>query len=609
MVEYTTNLVSEDTFDTRVQNTMHQICDILLPHMGPKASYAAIPRMTSSGSIIHEFSKDGITILEHTKFDDLVCEGLRTIVTYIGQKIDMTCHDGTTTAMWAFASIVGDIYNLYLSNRQITPLDHPTFTRHMKDLTDKIRSRLEECRITPTSLASQLNIDPLEARRRIIYQQALISSKGNIALADVVAQVGCSYPLEEMYGLYHIETVPYEQKTLEYSVVDHDEDLSFGVYVPNMVYNKSFRTAYEGNATLYAFDTELHSESPLYQQLLQTVLHPLKARLVSQCLKPEDLPEDILIVYQGEAPAGMLEAITYVNQLLKADPDPQIRDRVVAPIRLTHSDPSTLRYIDAIFALRDIPYPSTTQTLTPITGCSVRIENHQMFISGLYQKTDGFHHPYYDHQEDHPHYTAFLADLKAFLDRETSQHARSLKSTTQALTTYITIYRYLISQRWSNVVLIGPTHDITSGRSEIQDVYGSIVSSLKSGCVVDGVSRLAYWFYQYTSQLRDPCAEEILYTIPNAFDEIVTETIGPQTWSDKPYEQDILYGQVYCYPTDTSEGSVKTTSTQVFLDNPDHPILIQPIEGYYELLTRLYELVPKLCCTAQYISRIETPSG
>lgn len=589
------NVLDKGQYFSKVNAVSTHISDILSRHCGPLARYAALPRTLSDGSSSHEFTKDGISIVENISYeDDIIAENLREAIAYMGRRVDSACHDGTTTAMLILSDVLKQISDTIASSHgeNISKAD-------VMDAINDIRSAIGANTLTAKSFAKHLKISHKKARYLIAYNQAMISSKGNVEVAKCLGRIAQSIPIESLYGQYYLDTDPYENDdAIIYT--EHDHDIEVGVLANHTIYNHEMMTQYKcDDAQVFSTASDLVEPNPRFFEIqahLQAIMDALKAEGAPEL--PADhvsvatmLPKDLVII----APtihASLEKLAAWINMTLPVSKDKTIQDRRIVILKLNHGHlRSTRYYATAIHLLankKSSDYYTNFKDAI-IDNVRVNIRNHVCYLWNLYTKTNDIYHPYLKHPSKYPDYMQFYNELKKHIDDIYTRHIK-VGITEQDEYTYVTLWRFLHTQRSATAKVRGSTHSVIAMKTVMEDAYGAVVSALEFGFIFNGVRRMADALEENDTS-ASTAIKNALYRVLRCTSHVLT-TPDYASKADDP-----IHHFVYNPATDALLEVSKDTITTT-------PIaLVQPVKGYYEILKRLEELLPQLVATETYITK------
>lgn len=653
------NYLNKAEYSEAAAHIAEQIFEILSQHCGPVAQHAAWPSLNHSMEMTDtEFSKDGISIVQRLNYQDgTVEEGIRSAIAYVGQRVDNSCHDGTTTAMMLMAGILKS--QLSKNNEDARP-PHQLIS-DLREALGIMKDTLDHSRITLDDYCEMMDIDMALARRAVAYSQAMISSKGDKELSKALATIVAEMPIEKLHGQYIVDHHIHESDT-RVEVRRYDANIAIPVMWPiRSTLNHNMETEYKcNNASAIITPDAILGGSPVHM-VLGSILSDALRILYDEVNPPSeddlklrketpgytdpvmnalvtDRKESDLVIIANEIEGRIIDLIGQVNAQMK---NCGYAGKFV-PIQLMSPDgQADTQYINATLALlekqpEDLSEacafgmgPGTNLQDCLIHGLDVHYKSgiQRLYVNGLYERTGDIYVPWYLEHEDavetqnHPRqkYHKLLCDLEDLIERQKSSHDDG-KVTEKAFMHYLTIYRHLICQNWTSLRLGSTTHELRANLSVAEDTFGAVISTIDDGFIFSGLWRWALALQKSgTSQLHKSIEEvltEILYSVYGLLYEDYRDFTR---YKDEPYRDTALSYlddpvlHLYYY-RGTQEDQILVNTKDKLRDQyakmieSDKAIdewpeaLLQPVQGYYELLRRLGELLPGLLTTATYLT-------
>ncbi len=597
----------------------NDIGDILKDHCGPHATYMILPTRLGGTTLMDQFTKDGINIVNSLKSNGPLHQHVLRIVSYVGERIDNTCHDGTTTSMMLFCDIAAQLTALL----SIIPLEDSAHTRYF--LRKALNDYLDECEtcittdmLTVDDFVKQFHTTEEQAIWAIVYHQTLIASKGDTELSYKLAELLTTLPVD-LYGQYVLHSSGMETEE-RFILKQHDYDFEFPGMVANVEdFNYALRSELKlADVTLLVTPNQLIRGNPEAEYLYHYITNP---ELSANIVKP------LVIITPELNDPQLYDAIRKHNIA-----HPQTK---IIALHMQVGTASKL-FADAICATAGaLPLQSVMNTDANsafIDGVGIEQRHTRIYISNLYVKTDESLHPFYLDKTLNPFYTRVLTELKQFIANSTSRYDPK-KASERMLEFSINCYRYMTSQSLVDLSIGGSSHEYIANLSVAQDAQGAAVSALRDGVILGGHQRLlAHTTVEYQhlvkQQNRDAYQEarlHILYVFGNTLlNTLSTIYFADKTPCDFNTDLDLVEEFISDYTAHTGldrrwlylqsevvnvvnvdqETAPLFTVTSKLLNvdkflvgNSDQSVVIQPIMGYKELFKRLKELLPKIINT------------
>lgn len=626
------NVLSQDAYYTCVSDVCKYLYDTLSKHCGPAAASATWPSHSAAGSVTdHEFSKDGIDIVNHIRFpEDSVEECIRTAVAYVGRRVDDSCHDGTTTAMMVMTGFL-----LALINKQKSTYMKP---HHMSAAIHEVLDIADEAiacsTITVSEFASICGVTEKEARVHVAYHQAMIASKGDEEMSRAISDLVSKVPIELLHGQYVIDNQVVETKS-RISVVEYDADIAAKVYLQNKRdTNHNMKTEYLcEHATLLVSDNDMLNGNPFFGKLRETLRQGIKV-LEARAMRTEVEAEENGVVptlhplFDGAGDIVMIlphaddrmhEIIDKFNMMSFAANGSVEKSRKIIVMRLQAADtPSQRAFLEGMLALagKHSPDKYTVDIGDAfIHDARIHFQGSTVYVGNLFERTDDILTPQYlDLENAHEKYRLLLKSVEDFIENTVSSHKEMRSSDFEDA---ILLYRHLICQNWYSLKLGGSTHDLRASISTAKDAFGAVVSSMTDGFVFGGLRRMADRLYYEVVTRGD--AEYSLHTrkVASMFiaaaEDVLLEIYGPAETQSESIMPAVISGESHAlanplahhvYIRGCDEDSVEwLTSPEEILEKEQ--MLLQPSRGYYELIRRLRELLPGFATTVNYFAYTE----
>jgi len=593
-----TNTLEHSSFYKSVIKTCEHIQKVLSDHCGPYASDALLIQNNDGKNLKDPhyaiFTKDGINIVRSIEFVSPIQKHIQNLIAYVGSRVDSKSHDGTTTAMLFFTTLLAEYY------RWISTYTRDEFM-NLKEVQELCRKDmislteiLENYVITIDKFAKLLNITNTEAVKKIAYYQAMLSSKGDKELSDAIVEVVETLPVE-LYGLFSVSqskietdkrfTVVRDDYTFVMSVVSNLDDM-----------NHRMNTEYlSESCDLIVSEDDLVKNNPaitLIENLLTEALNTPR-----NC--------DLVIVTKS-IDSILLGMISSYNRSHKY--------KIIVFNFSTHKPYSSrITLLMALSAVAGV-YSMQDHVIDPnlpyiIRNTKVHFYNRRLYVSNLYEKDGSPYHPFFNNPEMHIPYTKMINDIREELNGFSSGRRRVETAGDAALyEDYVEIYRRMLSAEVRNLQISGMRHDTLADRDVLQDAFGAVLSSLENGFVIDGYLKLLMAFKLKMSQsdtfTKQVDTKFITYTTLH----IILETIHKKAFFNDRGKKEFIdnlkllteehdRGQnmtYYCYP-------VGETPTTLDCFHEGTIPVIQPADGYRELFLRVIDLLPKMINTSRAI--------
>lgn len=632
------NLVDQSAYRECVQKVCNTIWNVLRNHCGPTARHAAWPHYDADSSMSHtEFSKDGISIVKSLSYPDDSLEAcIVGAVAYVGSRVDNACHDGTTTAMMTMVRVVSKL----ISNRLLDTANPHHVTGAIKMALGVMEKALDDSKMTADVYAKQMGISVADARKKIAYSQAMISSKGDHELSEALSELVASVPVEEFFGLYNLDHRIHETDT-RVELKSYDANIAIeAVFAHPGLYNHKLKTEYkQDDIDLLVTENGIMDHSPLHKFLSEHITSALRV-LQDKNVDGEGNPladphpfvmreRDLMIITPEMSPRLQLMIHDY-NNLKEQN---KLSGKLVAVTLTNSGHPSQVLFLKGIRALAQKTVPE--MNIYDLESCVIKNANvhhygGKTFIGGLYEKDDStiYVPAYLDMDNAFEDYRILVEDLTRSIKDHLAAHNDS-RTASINFKDHLVLYRNMIAQNWMNIKLGGSTHDLRSLISVTEDTFGAVISAMEHGFVFGGIWRMMAALHQARRQEGITSYERVVYTdFITSLNEVLMISYGLDNKHDPKGNEhdlhllslrmdDLFQGQnpgdpitdalnnpldhmVYVQQTEHDEIWRLKTAEDIA---DSHTVLFQPVKGYYELLRRLKELLPGFATTATYFTR------
>ena len=585
-----TNTLSGTAFYTHIIETCQQIYNLLSDHCGPYATDAMIIADTDGRNLKDPhyaiFTKDGINIVRSIQFASPIQRNIQSLVTYIGTRVDSLSHDGTTTSMMFFNSLVTAYFKRILAileNNQLP--NYRTFRHEISVIMKLLKEGFENSVITVEDLAKDMGWTSLEALRFVAFHQAMLSSKKDLEMANAIVEVVEALP-KELYGWFTTSQSKIETDQ-RFTVVRDDFDfvMPANCNLDDMNYNMNTEYFSE-TCDLIVSEDDLTKGNPALKIIEE---------LISSAIT-DGRDKDLVLVTKS-LDSIMTGVIAQYNR--------SHHHKIIVINFSSHSSYSSkVTLLSAVQAVAGV-YPMREHVIDPnlpfiIHNAKVHYKYHRLFMSNLYQKDGSAYHPFFTNRDAFLPYTLMVDDIKTVLAEHSSGRKVVETAADEAkFIDFVEIYRRMISSRVLNLQISGMRHDTLADRDVVQDAFGAVLSSLERGFVFDGYLKL-YLLCNY-EKLRHPkpATYMVLSTIYDILKAVHKRDAQGNDLQSKFFENMNQLTDIYdrdgneCkydyYPID---GETLTLS-EIYTLEGETPV-IQPADSYRELFRRVEDLLPKL---------------
>lgn len=633
-----TNVVAGDDFYDRMIRAATEARERLKLHCGPFAMSAVRAVGIGRDTELDEFTKDGITIMDYFMTNTPEGSFIKRLLTFVGNRVDSVCHDGTTTSMMLFASLVAEVLR---HAQSISDDRRLAVSKQVYRLIEKFEEIIRDATLDVSGihdLVSSVSSKQtrLQTEYAVAYHQALVAAKGDRELAQAVAEVATSMPVE-MFGSYKINNTVLETDQ-RFFVDVQDYDYGFRSNIGNQdFYNQAFKTELAfPEADMIFTSVKLVKGNP-YSSFIKALLSSTevlermdKDGSLGRYLTPDDdrsyfnmeygtnLITRPLIIFSPEtSDPGIIEMIKVHR---KVHPDaPVVYASFQADVNILYI------YENAISSMCGVP-PLQGSVIAGnpmdsiIRGISVEHKFHFCKLRNLYKKDGGVVHPFYQDPEKNHLYTEVVSWIKNTIEHNNDAHAKRFNES--VIDDLIALYRTMVCQSVKDLRVGGTSHEVAANISVATDANGAAVSALTDGIVMGGYPRLAAFLQEEISVIEEvwddaeppqPVAEQLaVYKL--ALDALMHLLYAIFRFTDKKAFLRSVVGNdaidTYLTPKQDHAGNyiaspqakaVRMKTWVRFMRKPGEStnvVLMQPVVGYREQFRRMKDVLPKLINSA-----------
>lgn len=626
------NLISGDAYFDELITAASEARDRLALHCGPFAMNAVRTIGIGKNAEIDEFTKDGITIMEWMRPSSPGALFMKRMLTFVGHRVDAICHDGTTTSMMLFASLVAEVvsYAKRINNDQ-----RVMASKLSEQLIAELEALIKENTFDLKTLHKEIRkYKPkqslVQTKYALAYHQALVSSKGDTELAKAIADVVTALPIE-LFGSYKINTNVRESKE-RFSVEEQSFDFGFKSNIGNNAfYNAEFGTELKfDDCDLLFTEATFLKNSPSSAFLKAYLLTPEVCAQIEKLKKTHIItPDDERLVH------GLDPDVNYITKpFVIISPelnDPTLID-LINIFRTVHRDtPVVFASVQASKRLRTVYESAINATAgtapfsevlhanplaSIITDVAIEHRHHYCMISKLYKKDKRLFHPFYLDKAASPFYTRTLEWIAASIRDNDLGHVT--KFTPGDIEELVILYRTMACQKIVDLKVGGTSHELAANMPVATDAYGAALSAISDGVVLGGYPKLYFGLYKkyraiseeraiYPDKAADGTLKVLgeLYgvfvvALEKLLDAIYRSTTPPEKWlmGDTkmsyytPHRTNSGYYTITTAPTYHSPENWVTWFTSPH--SAKEVVLVQPVVGYYEQFKRMQDVLPKL---------------
>ena len=468
-----TNIIPSKAINTDLRHVTDYIFKILSHHYGPHSGFAA----KDDGQPLKEstFTKDGIGIVRAINFVSPQEEWVRKTIAYIGQRMESSVGDGTTSAMMFTCAM---LKHMAEHIHELKPCNYGKLRNawegYIAWVKYVIKKHYTYSAFTAIS-GKDSKGDPIPERDRIykiVYKQVYTSSHGDDGLAKALGEMYMNIPKEQWERMTYERSRYETDKNYEVTKSDGQYQMDAEVMSTSML-NKDLCTWYETtNTTLVIINDSMRVTHPDYQNILRIIDDSSAVRPV------------VILCHTAMDDDTYQQVTEKVDQCAKEG----------RPIAIFHNRPTHPKVNDYV-ALQAIVGADVTKydngDAVVCEGCRVRYKNKHLSFDGLYEEPEGWN------SVERPHVTdatrSQYADiLESWKNIATHYSKNAVTREDKELATYFN--RMYIKFRYTNVYTVvvgGKAYDNVAFVDVLDDAVKAASRALTNGVTL-GNNRALY---------------------------------------------------------------------------------------------------------------------
>lgn len=608
-----TNVMNRADANARITKALGKIGGLLTNHCGPYAGYAAIERKTALGASVHEFTKDGITIVESALFnDDPVAEAVRHVVANLGKSIELAAKDGTTTAMLGFCNIAVSMMN----DKKLNELANPIIAREIDAVFRDIINFVKNNVITIDDLMTRFNIDHKTAVGYVGYQQAMISSRNDVNMSKAIYDVVTTMPISEIYGAYDIGHDRYESKEAANTRVENVKgvfDFHVAPYVTPGITTVSGEVTLKDCVVFTCGDTL--NNSTVGGERIIGALSGINDALMSAVSNPDLTDEEkdrhflkqnhVILSADTNISPNIIKLSNNINSCLIRLFGSTTNKFYVYAITDEFGDGTGSEVIRSMVASSLIRNVDTKYYLDYVAfGADVTVEGRRMYMNNapIIPDVESMYHPYYNDRELNPVYTDVLESLKTSIDNIINGYNGADEVKQESLELMVKLYRSMICMQRKRVVISGTDTTVRAQKTVLDDAIGAAATSIDTGFVLSGFEKIAYYLDVRYDEETNEVTKKVLDCVGDGISKMLSSVYKG---SDSPMDNEVLLEVVgdnkYGYSVIDADMNTIVKHT-IDPNDMTTPILIQPANGFMDVLSRMRDTLSRLVTTSSYVA-------
>ena len=508
-----TNFVNKEKFYSSIIEALDSFINQLVNVCGPFSRYSLLIRPdtkaveTVKGSEFdnRSFLKDGRYLITYSEYLSPIENYIKSMILYIGAKIDSICHDGTTTSMLFACHMLKQLINItsqFESEGNTLLARSSTFKieQAYKKAFDNIKKELEK-EIVSVEYLEQLGYDKKTAATLLAYVQAQTSSGGDYDVAKELSKF-FNYMPECSWNdaiCNRIPAIENRDKRIEAVVNDYEVEVKAQCMSSYLHYNYDNENFYKNEDIDILIipqplpDSDLTTLS-LYQFIDEKVTKPLVILVPNLRMGNSVIP-----TLQEKAISKKIELIVMSYHVPYGLNTPIYWD------------------IDAIQAKANKP-KFMVQEGIEIENCiihnaSILVSQKWIRITNLTPKDEREYpensHPALTYPDDYIHYTRFKNKLDKELELVSKFHRTDpdvLNLLNQANTTIHVTYPLVMK-------LGGMSHEMQAMVPVLEDCSGASMAAIEHGVYLNGIFRLTKVCKELYDNAEQNTLESVAYFV------------------------------------------------------------------------------------------------
>lgn len=607
----TNNVVSISQTRERILTTLDSCAEALKEHCGPRSGYAMLIDDQGIDFTFQpsQFTRDGIRILKAIEYISPLERYIKNILTYVGERVDFIAKDGTTTSMLYAAMLLSACLkekeelipndSLYSINKAISDTIQSILTtfREKEVITvDDVLEYIKNCNnleeITPEL--------KLAVTGDIAFMQAMSSSGGDVELALAMREIFKASPEETWEFIDYFSSTKETGQRYRVEVNDYDARIRC-INASSVPMNEALGTEYVAkNADVIIFPGAM-------------MQNEFSSIAIMDYL--DNCDKDTPVILMATMVDGM-----FTSRIVGLNKDRK------EPISIWQFAPQE--------QIAGQNYPWELMVLaakcgvTPpmfINGFSGEITRDQIFKADVHWKDTYMYfyeciyrgednktvlHPYYLHPETATDfYTQCVKSVEGLLKDYREGH----RPDGRMYSHFMKVLNDLVSIKRPKLRIGGTAHEQRASEDVVQDVQGAIMSSLRHGFVVNGISNFMDALFksfapdknsEFSNKLINVMFQEAvkIYCIIQGIDLDTSRGSSHIPQYKAEYRNNLagkdVKGNFWEYLTNL--GINLDYSTTVNGIDVNYPIM-QPAKVTEEMLRRIQELVMKVVMTDKAI--------
>ena len=358
------NVVPSKAIRNDLQAVADRIFNILKDHYGPFSGFAAI----ESGEVMAEtkYTKDGIEIVRALEFASPQEDWVKKTVAYIGNSMETTVGDGTTSSMMFTCAMIRHMLDHI---DEIKPISYMQLRNVWDTLVTDLKDHID---INAVKVDEKTDRDLIKA---IVFNQVYTSSHGDTELARALAEVYAKTP-QPLWNRMVYERRRYETDD-RFTIQESAGQFSMNceVMMTGML-NTKMCTEYEAtNARLIVMNDTIRMDSFMYDKINEAI--------------QQATPEHPLVVVSHKR-----MAMTTLSEFMPILDKAVREDHPVAIFQIDPPNPSTNDFVALMLigglTLKFHGKAVADDCYLDLDNVKVTFKNHLLTLDNLYKDPEGW---------------------------------------------------------------------------------------------------------------------------------------------------------------------------------------------------------------------------
>ena len=468
-----TNIIEADVIKDDLLKVISKIFNTLKMHYGPLSEFAALDSRDPLAKT--KFTKDGINIVRAIEFASPQEDWVRKTVAFIGERVEASVGDGTTSAMMFTCAMMKHMME---SIDKIKPIAYITLRKTFDHLVKMVEFYLKQLTYEPRDCKGSIYPPSV---KEIVYRQVYTASHGDDELAKAMAEMYMNTP-EELWDKMIYERLTYESdERFKVVYTGGQYQMQCDVMMNGML-NKDFCSRFEhDDCTLIVMNNPIMMDTDSYEYIMETIDNmSVDKPLVILCHSNIDTStyQELIAKLNVTSSEGKLVTIFHVNTTM-GDWNPDVND---------------FRSLQLMCG-KDLTKLRRTQNrneLTVVEHVKVEWKNKTLVLDNLYEVPEEYKNEPRRHlaiDKKHLQYTDYLEAVKKYAEAYSKQPATQANRDMTNL--YYRTYAKLLYTKLGCVQIGGSVHDNVALIDVVDDCVRASARALRHG-VTFGNNRALY---------------------------------------------------------------------------------------------------------------------